>query len=194
MDIGATDTAHFGDSSALLRYLSLSAGGDRQAFGDLYNATVSPVYRVVRRLLVDPSQAEEVTQEVFLEIWQSADRFRADRAGVMAWMLMVARRRAIDRIRASQASRERDLRVGIRSVEREYDSVAEHIDARSESARVRVAMGGLTMLQRQAVELSYFEELTYLEIATKLQIPVGTVRTRIRDAKIRLRVALKAAT
>lgn len=164
--------------------------GDRQAFAELYDATASRVFGLVRRLLVDPAQAEEVTQEVYLEIWQTSARYRYERGSAMSWMLTLAHRRAVDRIRASQASRDRDAKIGIRDYDREYDHVAEHVEIRLESDRVKVALAGLTELQRQAIELAYFGGLSHTEISAKLHVPVGTIKTRIRDGMIRLRDAL----
>ena len=178
----------------LQHYLLLVASGDRAAFALLYDGTVAPVSRVVRRMLIDPSQSEEVTQEVFLEIWQTAARYQPDRGGALSWMLMVARRRAIDRVRASQSSRERDVRIGVRNFDPEYDSVAEHAETRSESARVHLAMRELTTLQREAVRLAYVDEFSYPEISARLQIPIGTVKTRIRDGILRLRSTVNAVT
>ncbi len=164
--------------------------GDRRAFAELYDTTAPRLYGLIRRLLVDPSQAEEVTQEVYLEIWQTANRYKPERGSAMSWMLTMAHRRAVDRIRASQASRDRDTKVGIRDYDREYDHVAEHVEVRLESDRVKVALRGLTELQRQAVSLAYFGGLSHSEIASELHVPVGTVKTRIRDGMIRLRDAL----
>ena len=164
--------------------------GDEQAFAALYDATASRIFGLVRRLLIDPAQAEEVTQEVYLEIWQTASRYKPERGSAMSWMLTMAHRRAVDRIRASQASRDRDVRVGIRDYDREYDSTAEHVEVRLESERVKRALRGLTELQRQAVELAYFGGLSHTEISTRLHVPVGTIKTRIRDGMIRLRDAL----
>jgi len=170
--------------------LTRVAAGDRQAFADLYDATAPRVFGLIRRLLVDPAQAEEVTQEVYLEIWQTAARYKPERGSAISWMLTMAHRRAVDRVRASQASRDRDVRIGVRDYDREYDQVAEHVEITMEGARVRRAIEGLTELQRQAVELAYFSGLTHTEIAAKLHVPVGTIKTRIRDGMIRLRDAL----
>ena len=164
--------------------------GDRRAFAELYDATAPRLFGLIRRLLVDPAQAEEVTQEVYLEIWQTASRYKPERGSAMSWMLTMAHRRAVDRIRASQASRDRDTKVGIRDYDREYDQVAEHVEVRLESDRVKVALRGLTELQRQAVELAYFGGFSHTEISAKLHVPVGTIKTRIRDGMIRLRDAL----
>jgi RNA polymerase sigma-70 factor (ECF subfamily) len=170
--------------------LARIGAGDKQAFAELYDATAPRVFGLIRRLLVDPAQAEEVTQEVYLEIWQTASRYRPERGSAISWMLTMAHRRAVDRIRASQASRDRDAKVGIREYDREYDAVAEHVELSVEGQRVKRALAGLTELQRQAVELAYFGGLSHSEIAARLHVPLGTVKTRIRDGMIRLRDAL----
>lgn len=170
--------------------LSRVATGDKRAFAELYDATAPRIYGLVRRLLVDPAQSEEVTQEIFLEIWQTATRYQPERGSAMSWMLTMAHRRAVDRVRASQSSRERDSRIGIRDYDREYDQVAEHVEITMEGERVKRALQGLTELQRQAVELAYYRGLSHSEIAAELHVPVGTVKTRIRDGMIRLRDAM----
>lgn len=177
-----------GDSAE--QRLARIGAGDKRAFTELYDATAPRVFGLVRRLLIDPAQSEEVTQEVYLEIWQTAAKYKPERGSAISWMLMMAHRRAVDRIRASQASRERDSKVGIRDFDREYDQVAEHVEVTMEGERVKRALAGLTELQRQAVELAYYRGLSHSEIAAELHVPVGTVKTRIRDGMIRLRDAL----
>ncbi|WP_244284155.1 ECF RNA polymerase sigma factor SigK [Agromyces badenianii] len=168
--------------------------GDREAFGELYEATAARVFGLVRRLVVDPAQAEEVTQDVYLEIWQSAPRFDAARGNALAWMFTLAHRRSVDRIRASQASRDRDLRVGVRDLEVPVDTVAEAVEIRVEHERVVDALVGLSELQRECVSLAYYGGLTQSEIADRLEVPLGTVKTRLRDGMIRLRTALGVTT
>ncbi len=172
------------DPAALL---ALVAQGDRAAFADLYDATAPRVLGLIRRILVDYAQSEEVAQEVFLEIWQSAGRFEPNRGSATTWILTMAHRRAIDRIRSSQAGRDRDLRVGVRDFSPDVDDVSEQVEIRLENERVRRAMARLTELQRQAITLAYYEGLTHTEIAQRLGIPLGTVKTRLRDGMIRLR-------
>jgi RNA polymerase sigma-70 factor, ECF subfamily len=163
------------------------ADGDRAAFSELYDRLASRVFGLVKRLLRDPAQSEEVTQEVFLEIWQNAARYEAARGSATSWILTMTHRRAVDRIRASQASRDRDERIGIRDLEREFDSVAEGVEITMENERVKQAMRRLTELQRQAVTLAYYGGYSHSEVAEMLHIPVGTVKTRLRDGMIRLR-------
>jgi RNA polymerase sigma-70 factor (ECF subfamily) len=170
------------------------ASGDREAFAQLYDRTAPRVFGLVKRLLRDHAQSEEVTQEIYLEIWQSAARYDTSKGGAIAWMLTMAHRRAVDRVRASQASRDRDQRIGIRDFAPEYDSVAESVEVRIESERVKEAMMRLTELQRQAVQLAYFGGFSHSEVATMLSVPIGTVKTRLRDGMIRLRDELGVAS
>ena len=163
------------------------ATGDRAAFSDLYDRLSPRVFGLVKRLLRDHSQSEEVTQEIFLEIWQNATRYEAGRGSAMSWILTMTHRRAVDRIRASQSSRDRDERIGIRDLETEFDSVAEGVEITIENERVKRAMQRLTELQRQAVTLAYYGGYSHSEVAELLHIPVGTVKTRLRDGMIRLR-------
>lgn len=176
------------DARASLEDLITAVGrGDRVAFAALYDAVSSRVLGLVIRLLRDRSQSEEVAQEVLLEIWQNAARFESTRGSAMSWILTIAHRRAVDRIRSAQKSHERDLKIGIREMEREFDSVTESVEIRIENERVKRAMSRLTPLQREAVVLAYYGGYTHSEMAQILRIPIGTVKTRLRDGMIRLR-------
>ncbi len=163
------------------------AEGDQRAFAELYDRVSPRVFGLIKRLLVDHAQSEEVTQEVFLEIWQTATRFDPNKGAATTWMLTMAHRRAVDRVRASQASRDRDTRIGIRDHNIEYDNVSETIEVRIEHERVERAMSRLTELQRQAVSLAYYGGYSHSEVAELLSVPIGTVKTRLRDGMIRLR-------
>lgn len=166
------------------------AQGDEEAFGELYDAVAPTVFGLVRRVLRDQAQSEEVMQEIFLEIWQNAVRFDADRGKAVSWILVIAHRRAVDRVRAAEASRSRDLRQGIREYQESYDDVAEQVEVRMESERVLRALESLTAAQQEAIRMAYYGGYTHTEIATMLDLPVGTVKTRIRDGMIRLRDTL----
>jgi RNA polymerase sigma-70 factor (ECF subfamily) len=167
--------------------LTRTAAGDQGAFSVLYDHVASRVLGLVRRVLVDPSQSEEVTQEVFLEVWQSAARFDPNKGRALTWIMTMAHRRAIDRVRAAQASRDRDLAVGIRDMPTAFDEVSETVEVRVEHERVEVAMAALSDAQREAVTLAYYGGLSQSEVAAELGIPLGTAKTRLRDAMIRLR-------
>ncbi len=167
--------------------LLLIAQGDQRAFARLYDRTAPRVLGIVTQCLRDPAQSEEVTQEVYLEFWQNASRFDESKGKAMSWMLTTARRRAIDRVRASQASRDRDLRIGIRDREPAYDLVAESVDIRMRNSEVVEAMSRITALQREVIQLAYFGSLTMTEISDQLGVSVSTVKTRLRDGLIALR-------
>lgn len=167
--------------------LEAVAGGDRQAFAELYDQVSPRVFGLVKRLLRDHAQSEEVTQEIFLEIWQTATRFDPNKGGASTWILTMAHRRAVDRVRASQSSRDRDTRIGIRDHKVDYDQVSETIEIRIEHERVEKAMSRLTELQRQAVTLAYYGGYSHSEVSQMLSVPIGTVKTRLRDGMIRLR-------
>jgi RNA polymerase sigma-70 factor, ECF subfamily len=146
------------------------------------------VLGTVRRVLRDPAQSEEVMQDVLLEVWRSAARFDPAAGSATAWIMMLAHRRAVDRVRSEQKATERELRAARASVE--YDEVTDAVEARLEQERVRRCLASLTDLQRESVELSYYAGYTYPEVAGLLGVAVGTVKTRMRDGLIRLRDCL----
>lgn len=166
------------------------ADGDRPAFRHLYSALSPKVFAVVRRTLIDHSQSEEVTQEVFLEVWQLAARFDRHRGRASNWILTIARRRAIDRVRASEAARRRELRKAAISQDVPFDVVAESAEIRAEHARAVRALLRLTPLQRETVGLAYHGGFSQPEIARMIGVPVCTVKTRLRDGLIRLRAEM----
>ncbi len=166
------------------------ARGDQEAFSELFDRVSGQVYGVIRRVLRDPSQSEEVAQEVLVEVWRTATRFDPDRGSATTWIMTMAHRRAIDRVRSEQASRDRDERVGHRDRVRAFDEVSEEVETRFEHQQVREALAHLTDLQREAVELAYYGGHTYREVAELLDTPLGTVKTRMRDGLIRLRDAM----
>jgi RNA polymerase sigma-70 factor, ECF subfamily len=163
------------------------ARGDQAAFEVLYDRLAPLVHGIVRRVVRDPSQSEEVTQEVLLEIWRTAVRFDPARGAVRSWAATMAHRRAVDRVRSEQAARVRTEKVGIRDQVRDHDEVSETVERRLEYQQVREALSALTDLQREAVELAYFQGYTYRQVAELLGTPLGTIKTRMRDGLIRLR-------
>jgi len=169
-----------------------TARGDRCAFTELYDRTSSRVLGLVRRILVDSAQSEEVAQEVFLAVWQEAAQFDPERGGAVSWLLLRARRRAIDRVRSAQSSHVRDLTVGTRDLDAPRDDVAEAAEVHLEHVRVCRAMGSLTCVQRQALELTYLRGQTQSEAAAEVGVPLGTMKSRTRDALIALRKLLGA--
>jgi RNA polymerase sigma-70 factor (ECF subfamily) len=169
--------------------------GDQAAFADLYDLVAPLVHGVVLKVVRDPSQAEEVVQEVFVELWRVAPRFDPAKGVVASWVATIAHRRAVDRVRSEQAARNRVERESMR-IERPHDEVADSVVAVDQSQferrRVRRALDRLTSMQREAVELAYFGGYTYREVAVLLDVPEGTIKTRIRDGMIRLRDELGA--
>ncbi|MFB8387208.1 ECF RNA polymerase sigma factor SigK [Microbacterium sp. NPDC055910] len=166
------------------------AAGDQSAFARLYDLLSPRVFGLIVRVLVDRAQSEEVLQEVFLEIWQSAGRFAPNRGQGRSWVLTIAHRRAVDRVRASQASSDRDVRAGLRDLGVAHDSVAEQVELRLEGRRVATALAELPEAQREALILAYYGGYSQSEIAALVGAPLGTIKTRMRDGLSRLRMHL----
>ncbi|MFE5393296.1 ECF RNA polymerase sigma factor SigK [Streptomyces sp. NPDC056568] len=166
------------------------ARGDTDAFGLLYDAVAASVLGVARAVLRDVAQSEEVAQEVLVEVWRTAPRYRPDRGTALNWVLTLAHRRAIDRVRSVEAAAARDHKAALLDQLPEYDEVSEQVENRLEREQVRRCLRTLTELQRQSVTLAYYRGLTYREVAVQLSLPLGTVKTRLRDGLIRLRDCL----
>jgi len=164
--------------------------GDEPAFASVYDAVVNPVLGVVRAVLRDQAQSEEVAQEVLVEVWRTAPRYRSDRGTAINWILTLAHRRAVDRVRHVEAVAARDHKAALLDHTPEYDEVTEQVEARLEREQVRRCLRTLTEIQRQAVTLAYYRGLTYRQVAESLALPLGTVKTRLRDGLIRLRDCL----
>lgn len=176
--------------SDLAELLRASARGDQAAFAQLYDATAARAHGLALRVVRDPAQAEEVTQEAFLEVWRTAARFDSDRGSALSWLLTLTHRKAVDRVRSAEASSRRDTSYHQQNQPIDHDETAEAATASMEARRVRGALSSLTAVQREAIELAYFGGYTHTEVASMLQLPVGTAKTRIRDGLIRLRDAM----
>jgi RNA polymerase sigma-70 factor (ECF subfamily) len=181
---GADSVDHAGE--LLLRV----ADGDQAAFARLYDMLSPRAFGLILRVLVDRSQSEEVLQEVFLEIWQSAARFAPNKGQGRSWVLTIAHRRAVDRVRSAQASTDRDVRAGFRDMDVAHDGVAEEVELRIEGQRVSEALATLPDPQREAITLAYFGGYSQSEIAALVGAPLGTIKTRMRDGLSRLRVEM----
>lgn len=174
----------------LAELLKEVARGDQDAFAAVYDQVAGPVLGLVRSVLRDPAQSEEVTQEVLVEVWRTAAHFQPDRGSAMSWVMTFAHRRAVDRVRSAQAATDREQRAALLDQTPAFDEVTEAVEARLEREQVRRCMRTLTELQRQSVTLAYYRGLTYREVAELLAQPLGTVKTRLRDGLIRLRDCL----
>ncbi len=186
--VPATDQA-----SGLAALLKRAGRGDKDAFAELYDATSARVFGLAVRVVRDPAQAEEVAQESYLELWRGSARFDPDRGSAIAWILTIVHRKAVDRVRSAEASSRRDTSYHQKNSTVEHDTTAEAAHASMEAHRVRGALTSLTDVQREALELAYFGGYTHTEVATMLDLPLGTAKTRIRDGLIRLRDTMGVA-
>ncbi|MET9713948.1 sigma-70 family RNA polymerase sigma factor [Streptomyces rochei] len=175
------------DLQQLIREVAL---GDQDSFAAVYDAVAGPVLGVVRAVLRDQAQSEEVAQEVLVEVWRTAPRYRPERGTVINWILTLAHRRAVDRVRSVEAAVARDHKAALLDRTPEYDEVTEQVETRLEREQVRRCLRTLTEIQRQSVTLAYYRGLTYRQVAEALALPLGTVKTRLRDGLIRLRDCL----
>ncbi|MFI6676241.1 ECF RNA polymerase sigma factor SigK [Kribbella sp. NPDC050470] len=164
--------------------------GDKAAFSTLYDRVAPSVFGLVRRILRNPAQSEEVTQEVMLDVWRTATRYDAGRGSARSWILTIAHRRAVDRVRSEQAAADRTELAGVRSVEVDFDQVADTVTTRLEVEQVRRCLDNLTDLQRESIALAYYEGYSYPEVAQRLDAKLPTIKARMRDGLIRLRDCL----
>ena len=170
--------------AALLERCGLS---DQRAFAELYDRTCARVFGLVLRVLHDPGYAEETTQEVYLQIWRTAANFDATKGSAVTWLMTLAHRRAVDRVRAEQAHALREVAYGASTLGNEFDEVTEEVGRRLEQQAVRAGLETLTATQREAISLAYFGGHTYAEVAAQLGVGLPTVKSRIRDGLTRLK-------
>ncbi|HKR67817.1 MAG TPA: ECF RNA polymerase sigma factor SigK [Streptosporangiaceae bacterium] len=168
--------------------LSAVARGDERAYDAVYDLTSGWVLGVARKVIRDPSLAEEVMQEVLLDVWRLASRFDPSKGSGQSWVMTLAHRRAVDRVRSERSHATRELRAARADID--YDDVTEAVEASLEAERVQRCLSSLTRLQRECVNMAYYGGYTYAEVAELLGVPSGTVKTRMRDGLIRLRDCL----
>ena len=168
--------------------LQMVARDDRAAFEAVYVRLAGRVYGLIRKVLRDPAQSEEVAQEVLLEVWRTASRFDPSRGSATSWVLTIAHRRAVDRVRSETAAaeRERTTPLGPDTV----DEVADSVETSLYAEQVRRCLDGLTELQREAITLAYYSGYTYPQVAAALKVGLATVKSRIRGGLLRLRGCL----
>jgi RNA polymerase sigma-70 factor, ECF subfamily len=174
----------------LSELLTLVGRGDQVAFETLYDRVAPAVFGLVRRVLRDAAQSEEVAQEALLEVWRTAGRFDPARGQALAWVMTIAHRRAVDRVRSERAAAEREARAASSASPPPADEVAETVESTLEAERVRHCLDGLTGVQRESITLAYYSGLSYPQVASALGVALGTVKTRIRDGLRRLRDCL----
>jgi RNA polymerase sigma-70 factor (ECF subfamily) len=183
-DGGDVVTEH--EWAALVRAV---AAGDQGALEELYERTNRIVFTLAVRLTSSPHSAEEVTVDVFHEVWRRAADYDPAGGTVVGWVMNLARSRAIDRVRHDR--RKKRLGAGPPAAETAHLGPEVVLELKQEAGRVREALERLTVVEREAIEIAFFSELTYAETATRLDQPLGTVKTRIRSALAKLRQALE---
>jgi RNA polymerase sigma-70 factor (ECF subfamily) len=164
--------------------LEATARREHGAFNLVYEQLSAPVYAAIRAVLRDPAQAEEVAQEVLLEIWQVAFRYDSTKGHAKAWVLTIARRRAIDRVRSAAAAEARERRTATVPY---MDQVSDIVEDILEREQLRRCLGSLSKLQREAIMLAFYDGYTNLQVASMLRVPLGTAKARIRDGLNKLR-------
>jgi RNA polymerase sigma-70 factor, ECF subfamily len=179
-------------AARLADLVARSAHGHEDAFAELYDLTAARIHGVALRVLRSEDHAAEVTQEVFVEVWRQAGRYLPAKGSVMAWMTTMAHRRAVDRVRSVSSEVARDERYAAATAERALDFVWAGMEQRLDTERVRMCMASLTAIQREAIMLAYYGGYSQSQVAQRLNLPLGTVKTRIRDGLIGLRAALSA--
>jgi RNA polymerase sigma-70 factor (ECF subfamily) len=178
------------DDADLDGLLTLAGRGDQAAFEAVYDRVAAPVFGLIRRVLRDSAQSEEVAQETLLEVWRTSARFDRARGSAVTWVMTIAHRRAVDRVRSERAAAEREARAASAAASIPVDEVAEAVESSLEAEQVSRCLDGLTALQRESITLAYYAGYSYPQVASALGVALGTVKTRIRDGLKRLRDCL----
>ena len=178
------------DLDALLRRV---AQRDVEAFAAFYDSTRARVFGLVTRVLRDPGYSEETTQDVYLQVWRNAEDYNPAAGTPLAWLMTLAHRRAVDRVRSEQAATQRESRYGAANVELPADRVAEAVISSDEQRQVTACLDSLTDAQRECIQLAYYEGLTYVQVSERLAANLATIKSRMRDAIRGLRKCLGAS-
>lgn len=189
--MSATLEAPVTDQDEASRLLLATAEGDTSAFEQLYRATSPRLFGVCMRIVSQRSEAEDVLQEVFANVWRKAKQFDPDRASAITWLTMMARNRAIDHLRANRSSR---MSVAIENAE-DLVETSPNAQAATEMAlenrRLDVCLGELEAPRRQLIRTAFFEGNTYEELAQRSGTPLGTVKSWIRRSLVKLKACLE---
>ncbi|WP_019483753.1 ECF RNA polymerase sigma factor SigK [Arthrobacter sp. TB 23] len=185
---GATFTA---DHTRLAEYLHRISRGDHDAFTAFYHQTARQVYGLTRRIIVDTEMAKEATQDIYLIVWQEAHRYNQALGTPTAWLMTIAHRRTVDKVRAEQSSTNRAAHWATYNHTPDYDTVAETVATKIEAQTVSTCLKSLSHLQREAINLAYYQCMTYRQVSEHLSIPLSTIKTRIRDGLKSLRTCLE---
>lgn len=173
-----------------MELLARTGRGDQAAFGELYQLTARRVFGMARRILVDAELSEDATQDVYLQVWKTAAKYDPAAGSPLAWLMTIAHRRAVDKVRSEQSSSDREARYGASSHVVEHDEVAEAVTGRIEAEAVVECLETLTATQQESVRMAYYGGLTYREVAAKLGVAIPTIKSRIRDGLLRLKNCL----
>jgi RNA polymerase sigma-70 factor, ECF subfamily len=190
VDVNTADEAS--TSVRLAELLAAIAEGDRAAFDEFYARTGPRVYWLATRIVRDPTMAEEISQEVFLQVWTTAGRYDRTQGSPLGWLTTLAHRRSVDRVRVEQAARDRAWAYAGSHLGRDHDSVAERVEQVFDEQAVLRCLDTLTPAQREAIGLAYYGGRTYSQVAEHLNSPLPTIKSRIRDGLIRLKNCLGA--
>lgn len=187
----SVETTKTAQDQEWIQLIALTAQGDQTALATFYDRTSPQVFGLIYKILNNREAAEEVTLDVYTQVWRQAHTYDSTRGAPGAWLMMLARTRAIDRFRAGAVEHGRLESLDAAALFASDDDTPEQdVEGQERRRYVRQALSMLTAEQRQAIALAYFYGLSQSEIAEKLQLPLGTVKTRIRLGMIKLREAL----
>lgn len=178
------------ERTQLAQLLARTGRGDQEAFAQFYQLTARRVFGMAKRVLVDSELSEDATQEVYLQVWKAAGKYESSSGSPLAWLMTIAHRRAVDKVRSEQSSSDREARFGANSHVVEHDEVVEAVTERIEAEAVVDCLKTLTDTQQESVRLAYYGGLTYREVAERLDVATPTIKSRIRDGLLRLKTCL----